>query len=243
MRTPEDNVIFNGKSLSDFDVYTSGDGTYVTPERDIEVVEVPGLSGDLVMDNGRFKNKEIKYSAWIVDDDDNGNFEANISGLINFLAKDTNYHVLKDTYHPDEFRYAYFKSPLDPSGIILHKAATFDLTFVAKPFKYLDSGNRFEGVQNGSVLFNPTMFNSNPIIRVSGTGTVSFNGYVITVRTSPTGITDIDCDALDCTSGNTNCNPYVSFGNDYKPSLKPGKNVISISGFNSVSFKTRWKRI
>ena len=47
---------FNGRSSSEFGVYISGGGTYNAPERDVEFMAMPGRSGDLLIDNGRFKN-------------------------------------------------------------------------------------------------------------------------------------------------------------------------------------------
>ena len=46
---PLNHVIVDGKSLSDFGVYVSGDGTFNAPERDYAVTEVPGRSGTSIM--------------------------------------------------------------------------------------------------------------------------------------------------------------------------------------------------
>ncbi len=39
----------------------SGSGTYGAPERDVEAIAIPGRSGDLIFDNGRFTNAEVFY--------------------------------------------------------------------------------------------------------------------------------------------------------------------------------------
>lgn len=39
----------------------SGYGTYGAPERDVEMVAIPGRNGDLIFDNGRFTNAEVYY--------------------------------------------------------------------------------------------------------------------------------------------------------------------------------------
>ena len=48
--------VFGGKFSKDYGLYVSGSGTFNAPERDVELVEVPGKNGSLVLDNGRFKN-------------------------------------------------------------------------------------------------------------------------------------------------------------------------------------------
>lgn len=48
--------VFNGHSSADFDLYINGGETYNFPERDVELLEIPGRSGALTVDNGRYKN-------------------------------------------------------------------------------------------------------------------------------------------------------------------------------------------
>ena len=42
---------------------------HVVAERDIERKEVPGRSGDVIIDNGRYKNVTVKYSCAILPED------------------------------------------------------------------------------------------------------------------------------------------------------------------------------
>ena len=72
--------IFDGVSSKDFGVYISGSGTFDGAERDVSTVEIPGRNGELTLDNGRYKNRSMKYPAFIY-----RNFAINIAQLICFL--------------------------------------------------------------------------------------------------------------------------------------------------------------
>ena len=50
---------FAGRSSKDFGIYLSGSGVFNAPERDVETISIPGRSGDLILDNGRFKNISV----------------------------------------------------------------------------------------------------------------------------------------------------------------------------------------
>ena len=58
-------LYFAGRDSREFGIYISGSGTFNAPERDIEFVSVPGRSGDLTIDNGRFLNVTGTYPAFI----------------------------------------------------------------------------------------------------------------------------------------------------------------------------------
>ena len=56
-------IVYGGKCSKDYGLYVSGSGTFNAPERDVDLVEVPGKNGTLVLDNGRFKNIPVTYPA------------------------------------------------------------------------------------------------------------------------------------------------------------------------------------
>ena len=53
---------FNGKSLFDFGVIVTNSPEWVVPQRDVTSVSIPGRSGDLIIDNGRYNNLSIPYA-------------------------------------------------------------------------------------------------------------------------------------------------------------------------------------
>lgn len=129
-------IYFNGKDLCEsFNMNVIGRGTYGAPARDIEQVHVPGRNGDLLFDNGGFLNQTVTYPECSILE----NFPYYGAQLRNFLLSAPGYHELRDTYDPRYYRLAEFRGPFEPD---VHTArnndsAVFDLSFNAKPFRYL----------------------------------------------------------------------------------------------------------
>lgn len=57
--------LYRDQLSSSFGIYISGPAVYNAPERDEEVIEIPGRNGSLTIDNGRFKNIDVRYPAFI----------------------------------------------------------------------------------------------------------------------------------------------------------------------------------
>ena len=229
------DLYFDGKNLSDFGVHTSGEESFKAPGRDVEVVEVPGKDGDLLLDRGRFKNVEIVYPSFIGED-----IETNFNALVAFLSSKKGYKRLEDTYHPDYFRLASYNDELDPN-IILLQAGEFELNFYCKPQKYLKSGETtIEYVANGEIE-NATLYGAKPLIRVWGNGTVGISNYSFTVTENRNNYIDIDCEVMDCYRSIVNCNPFVTFTNHEFPVLEPGTSGISLgTGITKIEITPRW---
>ena len=61
----KDFFIFGGVSSLDYGVLLDGSGTTTAPERDVMTVTIPGRSGDLLVDAGRWKNTTVSYPCTI----------------------------------------------------------------------------------------------------------------------------------------------------------------------------------
>lgn len=143
---PKQKITYNGVDLSTFGLYVSGNKTFDAPERDVDKVEVPGRSGDLIFDNGRFKNVELHYEYCFIASN-TSDFDTKFSELKNFLLSDPGYHRLEDTYHPDEYRMAAFLGPIEVSMDASLEIGTFDLVFDCKPQRYLKSGEEWTDLE------------------------------------------------------------------------------------------------
>lgn len=235
-------IVFNGKPLTDFSLYISGNGTFNSAERDVKKVEVPGKSGDLIFDNGRFKNVTVTYNnAFILEDDDDlSSFARKMRELASFLKSSPGYHRLEDTYHPDEYRMASCVTNIDPEVFNL-VAGQFDLEFDCKPQRFMKSGEKPLTYTANGKIFNPSFFSSKPIIRVYGKGTISVGEETITIAEHSEEYIDIDCDMMNCHCGAVNCNGYVTLDSDEFPVLSPGPNGIEFSGnISKVIITPRW---
>lgn len=146
VEAPKHKITYNGVDLSTFGLYVSGNKTFDAPERDVDKVEVPGRSGDLIFDNGRFKNVELHYEYCFIASN-TSDFDTNFSNLKNFLLSDPGYHRLEDTYHPDEYRMAAFLGPIEVSMDASLEIGTFDLVFDCKPQRYLKSGEEWTDLE------------------------------------------------------------------------------------------------
>ena len=98
-------------------------------------------------------------------------------------------------------------------------------------------------VSTPGMLLNPTLFESKPIIRMYGNGTVNIGNVTITVSNSPFDFVDLDCETMDAHYGSGNANPYISISTDDFITLKPGENYVTYSGFTVVRITPRWYEI
>ncbi len=225
---------FGGIHSADYGVWISGTGTFNSPERDVEKVIIPGRNGALTRDNGRFDNMELKYPAFI-----SREFQPRFDDFRAALLSKRGYQRLEDTYHPNEFRLAMFTGPLEPKTGIWNRTGKFDIEFDCKPQRFLKVGEQAVTLEADGALFNPTGFDALPLIRAYGTGTLTVNGYTVTVNYA-NGYTDIDCDLQDAYRGVENCNGYIELTDYEYPKLSPGSNAVSFTGFSRVEITPRW---
>ena len=228
-------LTFNGKSSKEYGVYISGLNTFNSAERDTESISVPGRNGDLTFDNGRFKNVDITYPAFIYADFDN-----NVKGLRNFLLSQRGYKRLEDTYHPDEYRIARYKGNFVTEVVDWLAAGQFDLVFDCYPQRFLKSGDQIITLESDGNIFNEYQ-ESKPLIRAYGTGSFSIGGITITIDTAD-DYTDIDCDLQEAYKDDmsVNCNGNITLTSGSFPVLNPGDNEIVIEDITKLEIKPRW---
>lgn len=233
-------LTFGDIDSRDYGVYISGTGTFNAPTRAYESIEIPGRDGALIGLEHRLENIEVTYPAFVYDE-----FSDNMSNLRSVLLSQIGYQKLVDTYHPDEFRLAVYRGGLSAKVQPGNHAGEFNLTFECMPQRWLRSGaDPVDFTASANTLYNPTQFDSMPLIRVYGNGTIGINGMTITVASHSTAYIDIDSEMMDCYYGSTNCNSLVSFsGNDF-PTLRPGKNNITKSGsITKIIITPHWWRV
>ncbi len=202
------NLIFGGVDTADYGVWITGEGTFAAPERDVEVVSVPGRNGDLIVDNGRWKNIKVTYPAFIPNA-----FDDLIGPFRSAICKKRGYQRLEDTYHPDEFRMAAFSSGLTPkiSGSF-NRTGDFDITFNCKPQRFLKSGE--DPIQLMPPIVGNSLLMTDFIPAVSDLKvTVSFDQSStlnLTVRKYDANGTQLSTEVLTVNSGEENTFTYTS---------------------------------
>lgn len=181
---------FGGVSSKDFGVYISGDGVFNAPEKDVEMVSIPGRNGAFPLDHGRFLNITVEYPAGLFGIDE-ADFAEAISDLRNALASKKGYQVLEDDYHPGEFRQAIYRSGLEVTPAQL-KAGEFTVVFDCKPQRWITAGQDPVSMTSGDTIENPTLFDAAPLLLVDGYGTITLgDGGIVTVDNVPLGYTNL----------------------------------------------------
>lgn len=222
---------------NEYGVWISGTGTFDAPERDLEYAEIPGRNRALILDNGRFRNIEITYPAFISKQFDS-RFDVFKAALLQYAGT---YQMLSDTYHPNEFRLATFTGGIETETGPYNKAGSFDLVFDCGPQRYLNSGLVRQTFTAAGTITNPTLYAARPTIRVYGSGTVGIGSQTITIASHSWPYIDIDCEAMDARYGANNANSYVSVTGDAFPVLAPGNTSIRPGGsVTRVQIQPRW---
>lgn len=231
---------FDNIASSDFGVYISGTETFAVPGRARQMLSVPGRNGDLILDDGRFENVEIRYSCFIRED-----FRDKFSEFINFLAKYKTYARLRDTYHPEELMFGVPILAFLPQTGPANASGRFTISFNCKPQRYLLDGMVEEVIQatgasiSGS-LTNPTDMIARPLMYVYGYGTFTIGSQSVTVLQHGSPYMIIDSETMDARYGAVNLNAYLQV--DDFPTIPPGTVSISSDGttITEIDITPRW---
>lgn len=131
-------IIFNGISSKEYDIQVEHPPGYQTPERDCDIIHVPGRNGDIVINKGSYKNVERSYEIAV------GSLEKYFVDLVNpvseWLHSGIGYCRLEDSYEPEYYRSAMFNEAIDIENIQFHGGRT-TITFDCKPQRFFKSGD------------------------------------------------------------------------------------------------------
>lgn len=224
---------FNGKDFADFGVHVDESKAFGSPEKDYELVEIMGRNGNLSIYNDRFKDITLPFPCFI-----RTGFIEKYRSLLAYLNSQTGYQRLETDKEPNHFRKALFQGIVDPQTTAFNHGGFFTVNLLAHPQRFLKSG---EIPVSASELWNPTYFDSHPLIRCYGNGSLTINSQTITVASNPYDYVDIDCDIMDAFCGANNANQYVSFDTD-SVVLRSGTNGIS-HDMTKVEITPRWYEI
>lgn len=188
-------LTFGDIDTGEYGVFISGEGAFNSPRRRGESVLIPGRNGALYFDEKVFENITVIYPAFVA----TGNkvtWREKMRALRTFLGSKSGYQRLQDTYHPDEFRLGMFLEGVTTEPTIYNTAGQFDIAFDCKPQRFLISGEQAYQFDAAGILTNPTPFESDPIIRVAGNGSVAIGDYIFTVSNNP-GVITIDSEIME----------------------------------------------
>lgn len=103
--------------------------------------------------------------------------------------------------------------------------------------------------KGGNTLFNPTLFDSKPLLVVTGYGNLGINSQTLTIENGyPSQVVYIDCDSMEAwteTGGvKSPANDLIQNAGDAFPTLKSGMNAFGIPAtITALKVTPRWWRI
>lgn len=233
--------VYNGKrSYDDMCLIITETPPFVVAERDISFVSIPGKSGDLIEDNGRYKNVTSSYTVAILPDPFNLPFL--VRKIAAWLGAPGGYFILSDTYDPNYFRYAKYSGNINVADILL-KIGTAKLNFNCKPYKYSFEGQQIISIGNSDVLYNTEDFVSVPYIKIIGSGNITLSiGDSTFEFMGVDGYIEVDSEIMAAYKGQELQNNKISFS-DF-PALMPGANHIIADGeVSKIEIIPRWRTL
>lgn len=228
---------FDGVDSRNYGVYITGESSFNAPERAVEMVSIPGRNGALIMDQGRYENITVSYPASMCADNE-ADFAQNLADFRNAIVSRRGYCRLTDEYNPNEYRLALYREGLEVDKKHL-TAGEFDIVFDCKPQRFLTSGETKQTFTADGTIDNPTLFEAQPIITVTGNGTLTINGVAMVIGGSSNTV--IDCELMECYDGAVSKNSDVIMTPNVFPTLSPGSNTIDLTaGLTKVEIVPRW---
>ena len=251
-----------------YGVYITGEGVYNMPERDVELITIPGRNGALIKDNGRLNNIQVTYHCGMFGDDQT-DFASNLANFRERLAwlscgsrlrPGPAKFYLYDDYNTDEFRLASYLGGLEVESASLGQAGQFDITFECKPQRFLKSGDEYKRMDSSPWVQNPTGWVSAPKIRFIMTdtsGTIELSNssggqtpfvQTITITNAPQNeYLYIDCEIGEAYTGSddypVSANQYVNMGANL-PILEAGLTTVTwSSSVTYLSIMPRWWKL
>jgi predicted phage tail component-like protein len=233
------NLYYKGINSLDLSLIIKSKGSYNTAERDLEFISVPGRNGDLVQDNGRYKNIVIPYDMALIKHD-HRSFNDLCDAVKNWLSSDGRYYQLWDSYEPRYFRYATITGEIDIATSLAHYGE-LSLKFNCKPLRYAFEGQKvITAPAAGLTLHNPEIMTASPYIKIFGNGdiTMTVNNTAISLYGVSEYI-EIDSELMNVYKGTAPLNNSMS--GDTFPTFAPGDNSISFTGsVTSAEIIPRW---
>lgn len=222
-----ESFTFKGyKSYDDLGIIVKNMPPIARAEKNIEEIKVNGRNGNLHIDNNTYNSKSYTIECIL--------FDETKLDLIKSVFQGTGVLTLS-TESNREYN-ATIKNQIDFSKYLTY-LREFPLQFDVEPFSASKTLKTLEFTENSSFSIDGTA-EVKPIIKITGTGTITLNNVQVQVTESDI---EIDCDMMECIKNNINKSDKVNLL-DF-PSLIPGTNSLVLgTGVTKVTimYKERW---
>lgn len=234
-------IIFDGRSSADLRLFVERPPDPTGPARRITKYQVPGRSGDGVLDRGELDNYNQEYAVYLSADP--GMVQEYAALVAEWLMGPRGYVRLEDSYTPDTYRLAMFAGPLEVANT-LGSFGRATLKFDCLPYRRMKSGDYPADLSGGGWIVNPTQFDALPLIELtlSGAGALTVNDATIEIA-DMTGKIAIDCESMDA-AGPDGTNLNAKLTAEVFPVLGPGGNQITYTGgVTDIRITPRWRTV
>lgn len=211
-------ITFDGNDFETYGVIVDSVDTWAKPERDRSLIHVPGRNGDLIIDNGGYKNIEITYHCLIKD-----GWKTKFNDFVSLLYGLKGYHELDDDIHTEGYRVAEFAGPINSELIFATDTGEFDLKFNCKPQIYVPGSvhiMNFDTADAEVDLLNDYNMIAYPFITFDGANggalmeiQIPTGGWTIEIAANNYDFIKIDCELETCTAYDSNDDPVADASN------------------------------
>ena len=239
---------YDGQDSRDYGLYIVSQNAFDRPQRDVSFISVPGHDGDIVIDNGGYKNLKLTLTLRLIAEkveNDINDLQFSYWKAMNWLQQTATYKRLTLSYDGRYYREACICSGINEDVL------DFTVTFSCKPFRKSFEGDKKIIITAGETFFNPEAFPSKPYMKITpADGTQDFtigvhksaNYYDYYSFYRADEYVEIDSETMNVFKGNINKN------NDYAavsfPEFKPGTNTIAFVGnIASIEIIPRWRTL
>jgi len=206
-----------------------------SPEKNVDLIEIPGRSGYLSIDQKTFKSIEIPIEMNFITPPDR--WGAKFRAVKKWLLYDSGELVFMDDA---SVYYKVKKVVIDETEREVKEGGVFTAAFTCDPFTYYKNGK--EEIPLETDIFNPG-YVCEPIYKISGEGlcTLTVNGNAFTANVGQEIIIDSSRQISYKTDGQM-LNTDVT--GDYSWLwLNPGENTLSASDGFTVTITPEWRDI
>jgi len=218
--------IYKNRRSDDMGLKIEGGLTFTAPARDIEILEVQGRDGDVIIDNGRYRSVNHSLPCRIVLPPGQ-NLEMATTKIHDWLSTDQNYHDFIWSGDPD-FTYKALVYEEYETQRVLHRYGRTVLKFRFHPIKYLTSSLEERAVSHEEIIYNPYQIEAKPLIKLLGTGdmTLYIGNQELVLRSVDRGI-NLDSETQTVTSFDGQRTEFDKMFSYPFPVLQPGNNLIT----------------
>ena len=219
-------IVYGGESSTDYGIVVSEAPSFDKPVRKNTVNKIPGRNGAVIFQEDAYEDVTRSYKAWIADYAREDLVSA-VSDFTAWLYSKKGYQRLEDNFEPDIYRLAYFDGGENITNELTQYGSTV-IRFTCRPERFLKEGEKEITVGNGDSIYNPTRFESKPLIYIEGSGEIHVSIKGTTIVANVDDYIYIDCERMNAYRlGTENKNGEIS---GTFPIIVPGTNGIGITG-------------